>query len=91
MLIKVGVPVDSVIPNNNRVKKDLFPAGRYVVLEYLGDYKNLYEVHSEFDKWANENSIKFKGARIEFYPTDPQMEKNPDKWKTIIMNQIYEP
>ena len=91
MLIKVGVQVDSTIPKNDRIKYDSFPAGKYAVVIYTGDYKNLYEVHSEFDKWAKENGIKLKGDRIELYPTDPQMERNPDKWKTIVMNQIYDP
>ena len=61
MLIKVGVPVGSAVPKNSRIKYDSFPTGRYVVATYTGDNKNLYEVNSEFDKWAEENGINMAG------------------------------
>lgn len=88
MIVNVGIPVSSDIPADNRVKKETFPAGKYAVANYKGNYKNLYTVHGAFENWAGEKGIKFTGPRIEFYPTDPTVETNPEMWVTIIMNQV---
>ncbi len=88
MTEKVGIPVPGDLPADNRVKKETFPAGKYALVNYKGDYKNLYEVHEAFENWAGENGLKFKGPRIEFYPTDPADETNPEMWITLILNQV---
>ena len=88
MLVKVGTPVDSDIPRDDRVEDGFFPEGKYAVVNYKGNYSNLYTVNSEFEKWAAKKGIEFCGPRTEFYPAAP--DADPDKSETIIINQIAE-
>jgi effector-binding domain-containing protein len=90
MQIDVGIPIDSGIVENERIHKGIFPEGKYAVVIYTGNYSNLYKVHENLVDWAEKNGIQFKGARTEFYPTDPVIEPDPKKWKTIIVNQVVD-
>jgi effector-binding domain-containing protein len=82
--VEVGIPVGSKINGNGHIKPGVIPGGRYAVATYYGHYSNLYQVHTTLEKWGKEAGMKFKGARTEFYPTDPNIEPNPDKWQTDI-------
>ena len=88
--VEVGIPVNQTIETDGRVREGIFPAGKYAWVTYTGHYNNLYKVHTELDKWRKENNIKLKGNPVEFYPTDPVKEPNPDKWQTIIVQQVDE-
>lgn len=90
MEVKVGIPVDCEIPEDKCVESGYFPEGKYAVINYTGNYGNLYFVNGELEKWAVKKSINFTGPRTEFYPSDPEAEPDPEKWKTIIINQIIE-
>ena len=90
MTVKVGIPVDDDFSPDDRVERDMFPDGKYAVLIYTGNYRNLYKVNDEFEKWAAQNNIEFRGPRTEFYPSDPDAEPDSKKWKTIIVNQIID-
>ncbi len=90
MTVKVGIPVDDDFSPDDRVERDVFPDGKYAVLIYTGNYRNLYKVNGEFEKWATQNNIEFRGPRTEFYPSDPNAEPDSEKWKTVIVNQIID-
>ncbi len=88
LLVDVGVLVVSAIKENNRIVAGIFPAGKYLITNYIGNYSNLNLVHSEIERWREKNKIRFQGTRTDFYPIDPATEPNPDKWQTIITAQI---
>ena len=90
MEVRVGIPTDDLITTDNRVESGYFPEGKYVKLEYTGNYGDLYFVNGEFEKWAEKKGIKFTGPRTEFYPSDPEAEPDPEKQKTILINRISE-
>lgn len=88
--VKVGILTDSIVPSDERIKSGSFPEGNYMVATYIGDYSNLCKVRSKLEEWRIKNGIKLMGPPTEFYPSDPDIETNADKWITIITNQILE-
>jgi hypothetical protein len=64
------------------------------VLLYFGHYENLAAVTGDFLAWAEKNKIIWQtttkdgiewwAGRIEWYPTDPDNESDPQKWQTEL-------
>jgi effector-binding domain-containing protein len=90
MQVKVGILTEANVTSDGRVKNGTFPAGIYMVVTYKGDYSYLYKVHNKLNEWRIKKGIKLAGPPTEFYPSDPAIETNPDKWITIITNRIAE-
>lgn len=88
MDVEVDIPVHLHISGDNRIQPGSFPEGRYVEVTYTGPYGNLPQVHSELEKWKEKNNVRVKGGGTEFYPTDPAVEPDPEKWQTIIISRI---
>ena len=86
--VEVGIPTKIKIEGSSRIKAGSFPEGEYAVVIYKGSYERLFEVHEEIEKWKNKNKLKFKSPKVEFYFTDPSVEPNPEKWQTMIINQL---
>ena len=94
--IDVGFTVDKAVKGDDRITSDFLPAGRYATLLYTGPYKGIgvYKANVAMDEWAKENKIKWiitkkKGVewwdgRTEFYLSDPDVEKDPKKYKTEL-------
>lgn len=90
MKVEVGVPVDLKVTGDKHIQPGIFPSGRYLEVTYTGPYSNLPMVHAELAKWRENHHIKIENSVTEFYPTDPAVEPDPEKWKTIIMSQLDE-
>ena len=92
--IEVGFPVASIVDGNDRITTGVFPEGQYAVFVYFGHYDNLVAVTGEFLAWAEKNKItwqttkkdgvEWRAGRIEWYPTDPDTEPDPQKWQTEL-------
>jgi effector-binding domain-containing protein len=92
--VEVGFPVTSVVEGNDRITTGVFPEGQYAVYLYFGHYDNLVAVTAEFLAWAEKNQIVWQttikngiewwAGRIEWYPTDPDSEPDPQKWQTEL-------
>lgn len=90
MKVEVGVLIDKKVTGNQRIHSGIFPAGKYLEVTYTGPYSNLPEVHAKLAEWKENHHLKIKNSVTEFYPTDPAVEPNPEKWKTIIISQLEE-
>jgi effector-binding domain-containing protein len=88
--VEVGIPTDFKVSGDKRIQPGSFPPGKYAVVKYSGPYSNLFKVNVAIEKWKDENHLKFIPPKVEFYPTDPAAEPNPDNRGTIIFNQIDE-
>ena len=88
--VEVGIPIGSYINGDDRVYPGIFPAGKYAVAQYTGPYNKLFDVNIAIEKWKDENNLKFKSPKVEFYSTNTVVEPNPEKWVTIIINRIDE-
>ena len=88
--VEVGIPTNSYVQGDGRVKAGSIPEGKYAVAKHIGPYNKLFEFNVAIEKWKDENHLRFKSPKVEFYPTDPVAEPNPEKWETIIINRIDE-
>lgn len=87
MDIEFGVLVDEPLPETDRIKAEVLPAGRYASLIYQG---NGYTGNKTLVEWAKANAIQWdrwedpKGdgfrCRTEIYLTDPKTEHRKTKW-----------
>lgn len=100
--IEVGFFVDQVVPGSPEIVTGIIPAGRYATLLYTGSYKGkgVYKANVAIVEWAKMNGVVWKqvhqdgvewwDARLEIYLTDPDLEKDPKKFQTLLAFQVAE-
>lgn len=88
--VEVGVPTKNALKGDATVKPGAMPGGRYATVTFMGHYNNLPQVHAQLEQWGKEQGLKVMGNRVEYYPTDPDTEPNPDKWQTDIIVQVVD-
>jgi len=86
--MEAALPVGSTINVAEPIKKQNIPAGNALVVSYKGNYNNLGSIYGQAIQWINANGKKLKGAPMEFYITDPMMEKDTAKWLTEVVFPI---
>ena len=87
MDMEYGIPVETPLPGNGRVKPGVLPAGRYVSLIYSGGglqgnkalIGGALAQGLVFDRWETEKGDAFR-CRYEAYLTDPKIEPRKTKW-----------
>lgn len=94
--IDVGFTTDRAVKGDERITAGVLPAGKYVTLLYTGSYKGkgILKATVALLEWAKANKVKWdtskrKGVewwngRVEFYTSDPAVEKDPTKFKTEL-------
>lgn len=90
--IDVGVPLARKAPvGDERVRTGLLPGGRYAVLTYTGPYTGVPQATQRLMSWVSQQGLQqavspgdHEMAYIEFYPTDPTREPDPQKWVTEL-------
>ena len=88
LLVDVGFPVLASDSGSGRILSGYFPEGNYLTATYFGPYTALPRVHAALDNWGKERGINTFGQRIEFYPTDPAIEPNPQLWQTDVAVKV---
>jgi effector-binding domain-containing protein len=91
MNIEVGFPVETALPDGERMKAGVLPAGRYASLVYIGHgltgNKALIEWARAnglaWDRWNDPNGDAFR-SRYETYLTDPVIEPRKTKWEVEV-------
>jgi effector-binding domain-containing protein len=93
--VEVGFPVASAPLGNQHVQAGVFPNGHYVALTHMGHYSGLFNAWGTLEAWMERKKLKEHssqskegyewGMRAEFYPTDPEIELNPEKWQTDLL------
>jgi effector-binding domain-containing protein len=63
-------------------------AGKQLVIKYYGPYEKIGPLYGEGFKYLIENNLKAAGAPMEFYITDPMLEKDNNKWLTELVFPI---
>ena len=95
--IEVGVPVPrgSAVPaSDDEVTAGVLPAGRYATIEHVGHPDQLVTATADLLAWAEKQGLSWDrtpgengekwGARLEFYETDPAVEPDMSKWRTVL-------
>jgi effector-binding domain-containing protein len=60
-------------------------ASKMLVYNFYGSYQNLFAAYDKIKRYCDKNDLVQTGPMREFYITDPEKEKNPEKWLTRIM------
>lgn len=68
-----------------RAKVVILEAGPALIFNFYGNYQNLFAAYDKIKRYCKENKLVASGPMREFYLTDPQAEKNPDRWLTRIL------
>jgi effector-binding domain-containing protein len=83
--MEAGIPVEKIIPcNNKRIKSGRFKPSMAVVAYYYGPYENDFLAHRQIKEWIIKNKKKIISSPFEVYVTDPSVEKDNSKWLTKI-------
>lgn len=96
--IDVGVPLArKASVADERVRFGTLPAGRYATLTYTGPYHGIPQAAQRLMAWGPQQGLKWASspedqemAYIEFYPTDPMREPDPQKWVTELVNLVQD-
>lgn len=66
----------------------VIPAGSSVVLDFYGDYKNIWKGHDAIQAYMTDRELVHDWPVIERFITDPSIEQDPTKWLTEIYYPI---
>lgn len=88
--VEVGIPIGENISGDENISVRKFPSGNYAEATHMGNYSELYKFHEQLHKWQREKGIETIGNCIEYYPIDPTLEPDPQKWQTDVVIRVKE-
>ncbi|MFO7655612.1 MAG: GyrI-like domain-containing protein [Bacteroidales bacterium] len=83
-VFEAGVPVAAKTGTDGDVVYKEFEAMKVVSTLYVGPYEKMLPVYEAMQKYVKDNNLKDNGTAWETYLTDPNEEKDPEKFQTII-------
>jgi effector-binding domain-containing protein len=94
MVVEVGFPIEITDSESENIQFGSFPAGKYLSVIHMGDYKNLIDAHLYLENYAKSNNLTLDettvhtgvvwGCRAEIYLTDPDVTPIAG-WKTEVL------
>jgi effector-binding domain-containing protein len=90
MQVEAGVPVESAVEGEGDIQPGTLPAGRFVVVEHIGEPASLMGATKSLLEWADAQGLAWDvtgdrwGCRVEFYLTDPAEQPDLSKWVTQL-------
>ena len=100
--IEVGFFIDQYVPGSAEIVTGVLPAGPYATLIYTGPYEGdgVYKANVAIVEWAKANGIVWKlenkdgvewwDARLEIYWSDPDIDKDPNQYRTELAFMVAE-
>ena len=82
--MEVGFPVGPGASGEGRLQSMALPGGKIATGMHFGPYDKLPESYNEMMAWMKANGHEPAGKMWETYLTDPEMEKDPAKWVTVM-------
>ncbi len=83
--IEICIPVKKPMLENGNIKPGNKLATKALVIQYYGDYMNIGKVYGPGFEYLAKNNMNASGAPMEFYVTDPMLEKDTAKWLTEVV------
>jgi effector-binding domain-containing protein len=84
MDFEAGMPVVAAVPGEGEVESGELPAGEAAVTTHVGPFDTLRAGYEAIEGWMREHNRSGGGPPWEVYMTDPQLEPDPQKWRTDI-------
>jgi effector-binding domain-containing protein len=94
LLIEAGFPIENTNSNPGGIENGSFPAGKYLSVIHMGDYKNLIDAHIYLESYSKANGLTLDenpsdtgikwGCRAEIYLSEPDVTPIED-WKTEVL------
>lgn len=88
------VPIHREVSGGGRVKAGRVPAGSYATVVHVGHPDRLEESLDRLEGWIEDRGLKVAqhtrngevvwDGRFEFYPTDPAVEPDPERWEIEV-------
>lgn len=87
--LAAAVEVKGNIPEVPGLQKIELPASRLITTTHYGSYDDMYPAYNAMEQYLTDHHLK-KELSIEQYFSDPEVEKDPSKWKTVIYFLVSE-
>ena len=81
---EAGFPVVEAVEGNARIKAGKLPGGKTATLTHLGPYQELSRSYGVLEEWFKDRDHEVGEAKWEVYMTDPGVEPDPQKWRSLI-------
>jgi effector-binding domain-containing protein len=88
--IAIGFTLNEPVEGKGEIVGGKLAPGKSAVMMHIGPYEKLHESWNVLHTWVRESDdveINFIGA-VELYLTDPEMESDPNKWKTQLIQPV---
>lgn len=81
--LAAAVPVMNGTPEMAGFEKVVLPPSKVVTTTHIGPYESMVAAYGAMEQYFTEHGLE-KGLVIEEYFSDPEVEKDANKWKTNI-------
>lgn len=82
--VEAGFPVAATIATADGVVSGILPAGTIVTAIHVGPYDSMADTYAEVQRFFAENHLVPSDVMWESYLSDPELEPDPAKWRTLI-------
>jgi effector-binding domain-containing protein len=92
--VDFGLPTATEEPADDGLVSGVLPAGHYASLDHTGPYKGLMGANGALLEWIDAQGLRLDmhnsssgdvfGCRLEIYLSDPNVEKDRNRWVTRL-------
>jgi AraC family transcriptional regulator len=83
--VEAGFPVSQEIAGANPVEPSALPDGPAAVTTHTGRYEDLDSAYAAIRNWLDAHHYAAAGPHWEVYHTDPNVEPDPTRWRTDVV------
>lgn len=86
----IGFPTATAVEGEGDVGPTFLPSGKSVSGFHFGPYGRIGETYKRMMDWMAEKGLRPAGKMWEVYLTDPEKEKDPERYMTKVFWLIEE-
>lgn len=80
----IGFPTATVLEGEGKIEPVFLPGGKAVTGFHVGPYSRMGVTYKRMMDWMTERKLRPAGKMWEVYLTDPEKERDPEKFVTQI-------
>jgi effector-binding domain-containing protein len=85
-----ALATDDLLNPQTPIQSGTLKPGKWLVVKYYGSYDKMSPVYQKGFEYLAENNLKPSGAPLEFYLSDPMIEKDTALWLTELVFPFIE-